>query len=372
MLAANIGAGSTVGAAAGPTRRLGAWWWVGSAALGSRVSRRSGRSGVWRVAKAHDLYTHRRLSRVPLRPRRSARCHARSSGSAAVILAAQLIGAASDPRRSSRPAAWDRRDRRRRVVITIYFTAGGLLSSAWVNTLQLIVSSPGFAVAVPLALRAPSGGPQSRSSTRRRLHGVLSSSPGGCRDGRCCAARPGIRRLAGLIQKAYGAASDARRPNRRRPAGDRARACLPLLPPLLGMAARATHPGSPTRTSCFRPCSSNSSRRGSGRSRSRRCFRRRSARATPSCSCWRPRSRRISTSASCSPTRTIGAVADRAACLARGRHGRRRPRAAARDRPERAHDLLFAARRESARAGGRWSLPARRGLERSARRDRGR
>src|SRR5215467_6462354 len=36
MLAANIGAGSTVGAtAAGFTQGLAAWWWVGSAAIGS-------------------------------------------------------------------------------------------------------------------------------------------------------------------------------------------------------------------------------------------------------------------------------------------------------------------------------------------------
>ena len=59
----------------------------------------------------------------------------------------------------------------------------------------------------------------------------------------------------------------------------------------------------------------------------------------------------------------------RLASLAR-RHRRRRPRAAARDRPERAGDLLFAARRQSARAGRRWSLRARRGLERGARLDR--
>ncbi len=38
------------------------------------------------------------------------------------------------------------------VVITAYFTAGGLLTSAWVNMVQLAVKLAGFAIAVPLVL----------------------------------------------------------------------------------------------------------------------------------------------------------------------------------------------------------------------------
>ena len=37
-------------------------------------------------------------------------------------------------------------------MVTIYFTAGGLTSSAWVNVLQLSVKLVGFGLAVPLAL----------------------------------------------------------------------------------------------------------------------------------------------------------------------------------------------------------------------------
>jgi SSS family solute:Na+ symporter len=44
------------------------------------------------------------------------------------------------------------------VVMTAYFAAGGLLSSAWVNLLQLTVLLAGFAVAVPVALGTPAGG----------------------------------------------------------------------------------------------------------------------------------------------------------------------------------------------------------------------
>ena len=43
------------------------------------------------------------------------------------------------------------------LLITIYFTAGGLLTSAWVNMVQLTVKLVGFAIALPLALRAAGG-----------------------------------------------------------------------------------------------------------------------------------------------------------------------------------------------------------------------
>jgi SSS family solute:Na+ symporter len=41
--------------------------------------------------------------------------------------------------------------------ITVYFTAGGLLTAAWVNVAQLAVKLVGFAVALPLALAAAGG-----------------------------------------------------------------------------------------------------------------------------------------------------------------------------------------------------------------------
>ena len=42
-------------------------------------------------------------------------------------------------------------------IMTIYFTAGGLLGTAWVNTLQLIVMLVGFSVAVPFAVAEVGG-----------------------------------------------------------------------------------------------------------------------------------------------------------------------------------------------------------------------
>src|SRR5574339_981235 len=51
MLAANIGAGSTVGATGlGYRDGLSAWWWVGSAGIGSVILAYTVGPKIWRVA----------------------------------------------------------------------------------------------------------------------------------------------------------------------------------------------------------------------------------------------------------------------------------------------------------------------------------
>src|SRR5580704_9099968 len=58
MLAANIGAGSTVGATAlGYANGVAAWWWVGSAACGSVVLAIWVGPAMRRVSSAHNLRT---------------------------------------------------------------------------------------------------------------------------------------------------------------------------------------------------------------------------------------------------------------------------------------------------------------------------
>src|SRR5215467_3579343 len=58
FLAANIGAASTVGAS-GIGYRLGlsAWWWVGSAGIGTAILSQSVGPRLWRIAKANSLHT---------------------------------------------------------------------------------------------------------------------------------------------------------------------------------------------------------------------------------------------------------------------------------------------------------------------------
>ena len=58
LLAANIGAGSTVGAAGlGYRDGISAWWWVGSAGIGTLALALWVGPKIWRIAKERNLLT---------------------------------------------------------------------------------------------------------------------------------------------------------------------------------------------------------------------------------------------------------------------------------------------------------------------------
>ena len=58
LLAANIGAGSTIGATGlGYRMGLAAWWWVGAAGIGSLILALTIAPKIWRVARDNNLYT---------------------------------------------------------------------------------------------------------------------------------------------------------------------------------------------------------------------------------------------------------------------------------------------------------------------------
>ncbi len=144
LIAANIGAGSTVGATGlGFRDGLSAWWWVGSAGLGSLILAFAVGPRIWRVAKEHDLMTvgdyleHRYDKRV----RRLVAVLL--WGGALAILAGQLIAIAlilnvaagiSKPIGAAIGAS----------VATLYFVFGGLLGTARVNAFQAVVKLGGF------------------------------------------------------------------------------------------------------------------------------------------------------------------------------------------------------------------------------------
>ena len=147
LLAANIGAGSTVGAAGlGYRDGYSAWWWVGSAGLGSLVLAFAVGPRIWRIARENNLFTVGDYLEF--------RFDRRVKGFVAVllwfgslaILAAQLIAIAwilnvvlgvSKPIGCAIGA----------VIATTYFATGGLHSSARVNVLQLTVKLIGFTLA---------------------------------------------------------------------------------------------------------------------------------------------------------------------------------------------------------------------------------
>jgi solute:Na+ symporter, SSS family len=157
MLAANIGGGSTVGATAlGYQDGLAAVWWVGSAALGSIVLALWIGPAIRRTAAAHDLRTVGDF--LEFRFGIAVRTSIASLlwFGAIFILAGQLIAIATILS-AVVGLHWVAGCILGGVLITIYFTAGGLLTSSWVNVVQLTVKLAGFAIALPLALARVGG-----------------------------------------------------------------------------------------------------------------------------------------------------------------------------------------------------------------------
>lgn len=242
MIAANIGAGSTVGAAGLAYRDgLSAWWWVGSAGLGSVVFAFWVAPRLWRIARDHDFYTtgdyleHRYGVAV------------RGIAAALVVLgtlallAGQLIAGAAIlnvltglPRWAGALVGGG--------IMTVYFTAGGLAGSARVNMLQLAVMMAGFSLALPLALQRVGGievlqGPALPASF---VDPFYSAGPGSGWTLLVLLA-PAFIISPGIIQKSWGARSE-----RALRIGIGLNAALLMLfalaPVLLGMAARVAIP----------------------------------------------------------------------------------------------------------------------------------
>lgn len=157
MLAANIGAGSTVGATGlGYRDGIAAWWWVGSAAIGSVLLAFWVGPRIRQLAAKHEFKTVGDF--LEARYGRNVRATVSLimwAGSLA-IPAGQLIAiafilnvvAGIDKTTGCLIGGG---------VVVVYFTAGGLLTSAWVNVVQLTVKLVGFAIALPFALKAVGG-----------------------------------------------------------------------------------------------------------------------------------------------------------------------------------------------------------------------
>ncbi len=152
LLAANIGAGSTVGVT-GLAFRYGvsSWWWIGCSGLGSLILALVVGPKIWEAGKKYNLYTmgdylDLRYARVF----RAITSTMMAVGTLA-LFSGQLIGiawildvvAGIDKIYGIIIGA---------VVVTLYFSAGGLRSAAIVNIVELVVILVGFLVATPFAL----------------------------------------------------------------------------------------------------------------------------------------------------------------------------------------------------------------------------
>jgi SSS family solute:Na+ symporter len=129
------------------------------------------------------------------------------------------------------------------VVMTVYFVAGGLLSSAWVNLIQLAVLLGGFAVSIPV-LYSGVGGSAAFASMAVPHDGYwsLMYSTGRGMSGWAMIAMltPAFIVSPGLLQKTYGAASE-RTVRRGIAAAAVAQMVFAFMPVFFGLAARAAH-----------------------------------------------------------------------------------------------------------------------------------
>lgn len=206
MLAANIGAGSTVGVT-GLAYRDGAsaWWWVGSAGLASFVLAFWVGPRIWQLAKAHNFYTTGDY--LEFRYGRTVRgvVSALICFAALWILAGQLIAGAAILTVITGVPRWAG-SLIGGAIMTIYFTAGGLLGTAWVNSVQLVIMLVGFIVALPVAIESVGGLPALTGPNVPAWFGDFGYSAGpGSGWTLLALTGPAFIVSPGLIQKAYGA-----------------------------------------------------------------------------------------------------------------------------------------------------------------------
>jgi solute:Na+ symporter, SSS family len=208
MLAANIGAGSTVGATSLAYRDgLSAWWWVGAAGIGSLVFGAIVAPRLWTLARDHDFYTTGDYLEYRYGPAVRGVATALVAIGSLALLAGQLLAGAAIlnvvtgiPRWAGALTGG--------AIMTVYFTAGGLLGTAWVNTLQLIVMLAGFLVAVPFVLQSAGGLDVFSAAAVPEYFGDFTYSAGpGSGWTLLLLTAPAFVISPGLIQKAYGGAS---------------------------------------------------------------------------------------------------------------------------------------------------------------------
>jgi SSS family solute:Na+ symporter len=236
LLAANIGAGSTVGAT-GLAYRYGwsAWWWSGSAALGCLVL------GLGVAPRLHRFAAERGHLTVgdflEARFDRGVRALvALVLGLATLlILAGQLIAMAwAFEVLAGVPKTWG--CALAGVVLVAYVGGGGLLASAWVNLIELVVLLLGFALALPFAWELAGGFSGATASAP-----APPAMPAPLWVGLLTTLLPSFIVSPGLIQKTWGAISPAvaRRAVLLNAGALAVFACVPVL---LGLAARQARP----------------------------------------------------------------------------------------------------------------------------------
>ena len=152
LIAANIGAGSTVGVT-GLAYKFGvsSWWWIGCSGLGSLILAYVIGPKVWKIAKERNLFTMGDYLDYRYAPAFRAVTSTMMAIGTLALFSGQLIGiawilnvvAGIDKLYGIIIGA---------IVVTVYFSAGGIRSAAIVNILEVAVILLGFIIATPYCL----------------------------------------------------------------------------------------------------------------------------------------------------------------------------------------------------------------------------
>ena len=251
FLAANLGAGSTVGATGlGFRFGLSAWWWVGSASIGTLVLATLLGPKLWEIARANSLNTMGDF--LEWRYGRAVKGVIACLlwlGTLA-ILAGQLIAISwilnvvlGLPKWAGCAVGG--------LVAIVYYSAGGLMASAFVNVIELAVTMSGLLLAVPFALHAVGGWAHlvDQITSRHASAGSIQSAQlfsitgVGIRQILAYLAilAPSFMISPGLVQKLYGART---RESVRLGVGlnSLAQAGFAIVPAILGLCALAAYP----------------------------------------------------------------------------------------------------------------------------------
>ncbi len=149
LIAANLGAGSTVGVTALAWKYgISAWWWIGSSGIGSLILAFIVGPKIWRIAREKKFYTLSDYLDYRYSKFFSLILSVMMSIGTLALFSGQLLGiawildvAAGIPKTMGVIIG--------ALVTTLYFTAGGLLSSAFVNIIEVAVILAGFIIALP-------------------------------------------------------------------------------------------------------------------------------------------------------------------------------------------------------------------------------
>jgi SSS family solute:Na+ symporter len=197
---------------------------------------------LWKLAKEHDFYTTGDYLEFRYGPSVRAAATTLVGLGAIALLAGQLIAGAAILNVLTGMPRW-LGAATGGAIMTVYFTAGGLLGTAWVNSLQLIVMLGGFLIAVPVALQGAGGFDVFSSPALPSWFGDPTYSGGpGSGWTLLVLTGPAFIISPGLIQKAYGGAT-ARAVRTGVLLNAVALLLFAFIPVAMGMLARATIPG---------------------------------------------------------------------------------------------------------------------------------